>query len=145
MDDKIFAVHSEISSGLKWKQISKNLHFTWTKNQAVSGLSMNRNQTQQYIYCTSRRAIAIFPLEQLNVVWTFRKTPTVGCSRALCLLQIFHCSIPSTQQLCSPSHVKAQIHQHTKTSSGSPVLLGWIHRVLSDRSHQKKFTDIWNL
>lgn len=141
MDDKIFAVHSELSSGLKGKEISKNLHFTWTKSQAVSGLPMNRNQTQQCIYCTSRRAIAIFPLEQLNVVWTFRKNPHCGLQQGIVfaldlpLLHSFHSA--AVQPLtCKGSDKSAHKNLFRKPSAPGLDSQSFIRQITPEEVHR---------
>lgn len=118
MDDNIFSVHSEISSGLKGKQISINLHFTWTKNQAVSETKHNS------IFIPHPEGLLLFFLLN-NWMWfapSEKNTLQSAAGHCVC----FRSSIASFLPLssCAAPHHKGSDTSGHKNLFMKPRLLG---------------------
>lgn len=149
-----FARHIENTNG--WQHIFSTFRNTfWIKreiNQHKLALDMNKkNQSFLRINYEQKQntTVYLFHIQKGYCYFSFwatecglnlQKKPHCEVQQGIVFALLFHCFIPS---MGSTWHIKAQIHQDTETSSWSPGLLGWIHRVLSDHT-KKKFTELWS-
>lgn len=118
-------VHSEILSRLKRKVNQHKLALHMYKTQAVSGLTISRNQTEQY-HPQLEGLRLFFLLRNLTLFETSEKTHVVECSGALCLVQIFHCFISATRTAvqhltCKGSDIS--LYKNFFTEPDIPLLL----------------------